>query len=672
MAIAPSASTPTTVLPAPPANRQTAAVSASACSHAGAKNVKINSISILQKIRDPNGPLKRSIRPAMDRGDRTSFSSIKEGDSGVAQTFTTSKTSSYLRNRYDAGGVDEEEAIDDGSITPPEDALGVSTTAGTTLLQGYVCPCDTFQGWKSISLGGRMASKSKSFSDLRPLGNRWAWDGQVEAPPAALEAPVAKVRGKYPPGRSQIETLPMELLGTIIDQLSTDIPPNGFTARNIDLMSLLLTSRTMHAATLATLYNHITIPHSRIFRKFLSHVSEHPPLGTIVRRLDFSHFNPTGSGITARERAQTLNLIPQTLLQCLSLTPNLREFLAQEHIDDDLDSEVIQKLLCGLPMLTALDFCACSSTSFRDSFNAVIHASPSPLPAILPITRLSLHECSILDSTIFSALLPRLPHLTHLDVAHTRITNSALFSIPKSARLTHLNLSKCTYLTGPEVVEFLSTHPAAQTLVCLNLAMDIKSHELLGSDDVTALLPVLPSSLRSLNLKGCEMNASHIPLLLPLTKHVEELGLSRNLELADITRLFIPDENLSIEEQVDWIPHTVCYIDVSDLSIDALDLGTLFGMRCLVLKSVTAPLTVLEVSAEVFKKLEKSPAVKRVGWCLKDAGRRYWLVRIQEDGQPFDDGLRDWKWGASYWGMRKIPVARAEVGGMYGHYMFKR
>ena len=148
----------------------------------------------------------------------------------------------------------------------------------------------------------------------------------------------------------------------------------------MDLMSLLLTSRGLHTATLATLYCHITIPHSRIFRKFLSHIENHPSLGTIVRRLDFSHFNPTGAGQTARERAQTLNLIPATLLQCLSLAPNLREFLAQEHIDDDLSSDIIRYLFCSLPKLKALDFCACSSTKFRDAFNAVFDASPSPLP----------------------------------------------------------------------------------------------------------------------------------------------------------------------------------------------------------------------------------------------------------------------------------------------------
>jgi hypothetical protein len=465
--------------------------------------------------------------------------------------------------------------------------------------------------------------------------------------------------------------IPANISGSIIDRLATDIPPNGFTTRNIDLMSLLLTSRGMHAATLATLYAQITIPHSRIFHKFLSHVSKHESLGTIVRRLDFSHYNPTGCGYTARERQNTQNLIPATLLKCLDLTPNLKEFLAQEHIDDELDTSVISKLLCSLPKLKALDFCACSSTKFRASF---ISATASPtLPASLPITRLSLHENTVLPSTIFATLLPRLPNLTHLDVAHTRITNEALLSIPTTAKLTHLNLSRCASLSGEAVVTFLSSHPAAKGLVYLNLAMNSKSAEMLSAEEITTLLPVLPSTLRSLNLKGSKMDASHIPLVLPLTKHLEELGLGRHLELKDLIRLFLPDQDASIEEQLNWIPHSLRYIDVSDLSAAQLDLGTLFGSLCPVLKSVTAPLEVLELSPEVFKKLERSPSVKRVGWCVKELGRRYWLVREFGEGYQGvrDSGERDWKMGAFFWGMRKIPVARQEVGGMYGHFMFK-
>lgn len=446
-------------------------------------------------------------------------------------------------------------------------------------------------------------------------------------------------------------------------------------------MSLLQTSRTIHAATLSTLYGQITIPHSRIFKKFLAHVSAYPSLGTIVRRIDFSHFNPTGAGMTARQRAETPYLTRQTLLECLNLTPNLQEFLAQEHVDDELSVEVLNALF-ELPKIKALDFCACSSTGFRDAFQAAISG---PLPTVLPIARLSLHECTVLPLSTYTTLLPRMPYLTHLDVAHTRITDEALFSIPNGVRLTHLNISRCAGLTGAGVVKFLTTHPAASELVYLNLACDVKSHELLTSEDITTLLPLLPTTLRSLNMKGSKMDATHIPLLLPLTKHVEEIGLGRHLKLKDLTRLFVPSapidtlpedlDEAEIEAQLSWTPHTLRYIDVSDLNSTELDLSTLFASSCPLLTSTSYPLEVLELSTDVYKKLENSPAsLKRVGWCVKDAGRRGWLVRVKkrEEGVRFDDGSRGWKWGAQFWGGRKVPVARQEVGGMYGHYMFKR
>lgn len=466
--------------------------------------------------------------------------------------------------------------------------------------------------------------------------------------------------------------------GSIIDQLATDIPPNGFTARNIDLMSLLLTSRSLHSATLCTLYSQITIPHSRIFRKFLSHITLHPPLGTIVRRLDFSHYNPTGAGMSRRERMETMNLIPETLKQCLELTPNLREFLIQEHIDDEIDFNVLKSLLCELPKLKAVDFCACSSTKFKNAWVQILDPSVIELPETLSIERLGLHDCTVLPSHTFTTLLPRMQNLTHLDVAHTRITDEALLSIPTTARLTHLNLSKCSFLTDEAIVLFLSTHPAASTLVYLNLGMDAKSHEIFDEDSISSLLKVLPTSLRSLSLKGSKMVPSHIKLLLPLTKHLEELALGRNLDLNIISQLFMPEE----ESKEEWINPQLRYLDVSDLSLSQLDLPYLFSARCPLLKNTSLPLEVLEVGSEPSKKLEKSQiTLRRAGWCVKEAGRRWWLVRDFGDqknkdgvaaGDRMDSGARGWKWGASFWGMRKIPVARAEVGGMYGHYMFKR
>lgn len=460
--------------------------------------------------------------------------------------------------------------------------------------------------------------------------------------------------------------------GAIINLLALDVPPNGLTRRNVDLMSLLLTSRTLHVATLSTLYSRITIPHSRIFHKFLTHISAHPNLGTIVRRLDFCHFNPSQLFSTAAERSKARNLTSETLLQCLELTPHLQEFLGQEYIDDDLDAAVLQKLFLGLPQLKAIDFCGCTSNSFKQSFLAII--SPN-WPKELSVQRLSLHKCLTLPSSVFEALLPRLTRVTHLDVAGTRITDAALASIPPTARITHLNLAKCTLLSARGVMDFLANHPAVKELQFLSLATDARSHQSFDADNITELLHILPKSLKSLSLKGSKMNASHIDLLRPLTKHLEELAVGRSLRPQDVNRLFVPDEDSDVAMQVDWVPHSLRYVDLSDFWGQELDLVYLFSNACAMLKPYSEPLEVVELAEDVLRRVSKSStALQRIGWQLSECGSRGWMVRQPNKNAtgPRDDGSRAWKMGAESWGMRKVPVAQAEVGGMYGSFMFGR
>lgn len=160
--------------------------------------------------------------PALaDRADRTSFSSTKESDTGVAQSFTDSKTSSYLR--WEIGPSESEEAIDDavsvnsGLTTPVEKIPEESTMLNPqSTLHGLVCPCDSFRGWKNISIGGKVASKS--FGDLRRLAMRWDWEAndvvsKKAAVPLISTSTVKKVDGTFLPGQSPFERLPMELLG---------------------------------------------------------------------------------------------------------------------------------------------------------------------------------------------------------------------------------------------------------------------------------------------------------------------------------------------------------------------------------------------------------------------------------------------------------------------------
>lgn len=458
--------------------------------------------------------------------------------------------------------------------------------------------------------------------------------------------------------------------------LSNDVPASGYTPRNTDLVSCLLTSRTIHVATINTLYYHITIPHSTNFSKFMTHLSEYSGLGTLVRRLDLSHFTSIGLSRSRQMHSEIQNMTSKTLLKCLELTPAIQEILLQEHLDDDIDDNVLRKIFFGLSKLKAVDFCATSSQSFVDAFSCVVTTLTEYPSTAISLRRLGLHECFTLPSSTFEALLPRLPHLTLLDVCHTRITDKALASIPQTAKLTHLNLGRCSQITGEGVVDFLTTHPAKNHLVYLNLLCDITRYRLLWEDDVTRLLPALPPTLRSLNLGGAKVRLSHIPLLLPLTKHLEELGLSSaELSLQDLNSLFRPpppppSDSLA-RAQSPWIPSSLFYLDLSNIL--SITQATLFSSSCILLNASTSPLEVLELGDKAISSLRECRNTnKRLGWVVREIGRRGWYVREPIRGQGPTSGRREWKMGAMWWGMRKVPVAWGEVGGLYGHYMFKK
>jgi len=609
-------------------------------------------------------------RPATpDRVSRSSFSSIRENESVLPQDFSHSKVSSFLNT--DEAISDDGDHSDTRSSSPPHGPDHQSAgrvnmiqtqfqpplTHPNSRLLGYWTPSDSFQGWKGINVKGKLASKS--FGDLQVLHKVWTTPLTSKAP--KKDAPK--------PGASAIERLPVEI-ANLIGYLAIDVPPNGIARRNVDLVSLLLTSKTMHLATLDTLYRHITIPHSKIFYKFLMHISERQALGTLVRRIDFCHFNPSQLFSTAAERKKAKNLTSETLLRCLELTPSVQEFLAQEYIDDDLSADVLRKLFLGLQNIKALDFCGCSSQDFRKAFSTIVE---DEWPSIPSLERVSFHKCMTLAPMVFERILPSLPRLTHLDVAGTRITDAALMSIPRTARLTHLNIAKCKLLSARTVIEFLTNHPAAKNLVFLSIAADARTDQPYRTEDINELLPILPKTLKSLSLKGARMEEGHMDLLRPLTKHLEELSIGRGVKLQDVNRLLVPDETDDVGMQVDWVPHTLKFLDLSDMWSNDLDLNYMLGNECAVLKSFSAPLTVVELAEDVFKRVSKSlHTLERIGWRTSECGVRAWIVRQTPNGEMIDDGRRKWKMGAESWGMRKVSVAVVDVGGMYGSYMFGR
>ncbi|KAL1903390.1 hypothetical protein Sste5346_000016 [Sporothrix stenoceras] len=633
---------------------------------------------------------------------RSSFSSIRERDSDLAQTFTSTKISSY--SSHNLKQLADEVAVSDEPSTPTSPLSAPSTAGDIVPSDNSMLLLPSQHGAVDFDLQARENDLAQSFA--RSL----AWlntpiESQVDASSVGLTDTVMEdvEDVKLTQSKQPLERLPFEIYRMIVDHLILDTPPNGIDRRNVDLMSLLVTSSSLYSMTLEALYRRVIVPHSRNFQKFFTQLEAHPDRGQWVRRLDFSHFSPVSLFATASARAAAKNLTSDTLLRCLNMTPNLQEFLVQDYLDGDIDESVIRKLLVGLPRMSALDLCGSSSVQFRNAFAAIAEtegpdSKDSTWPQKLGIQRLSLHKCISLPSTAFEFLLPKLNRLTHLDLAGTRVTNDALMSIPTTARISHLNLAKCSLLTAEGIIYFLTNHPAVNqdTLVFLSLGCDASTFQLLEVEDVTRLLPILPKTLKSLSLKGSKMDQSHMPSLREQAVHLEELALGRGLTLSDVGTLVqnaeaSPEEEKAAKEPTPT-PHELRYLDISDMEVENFNLTSLL-IDGLLLSQKTWPLEVIEVSDPVFKRVSKSNnALHRMGWRQSEIGSRSWLVR----GSPrssvqssrgrsslpgsvcirgtfaMENGQRKWKMGAQSWGMRKIPVAHAKVGGMYGSYMFGR
>jgi hypothetical protein len=147
------------------------------------------------KAMDSNSSL-RPHDPRADQLGRGSFSSIREHDSDLVQTFSLSKVSSYT--------LDGESAFEEDTPLPTNSMVEIQfrppVTQPSSKLHGYYVPADSFRGWKGIDIKGKLASKS--FGDLQILRSGFT---KQRSPP--------RRRGTCAPGDAPIERLPIEILG---------------------------------------------------------------------------------------------------------------------------------------------------------------------------------------------------------------------------------------------------------------------------------------------------------------------------------------------------------------------------------------------------------------------------------------------------------------------------
>lgn len=448
---------------------------------------------------------------------------------------------------------------------------------------------------------------------------------------------------ELPLGNTSIESLPTEILRLGAEALAQHSHPYNDVQH--DLLSCLLTSQALHDTAIPLIYRNVKFSKAATFHKFLNQIIKYPSLGRAVQCLDLSELGPLQA------------LSSDDLFTCLSATPLLKAFLAPEDID--LSTELLRKLLCGLPQLKTLNFHGCNSSSFAEAFVTLLEEQGLKIsPSIM---ELNLHGCNTLPENIFERLLPSLPLLRILDVTGTYISGVALRSLSLKARLTSLNISHCAFLSSRSVTKFLTSHPSViNSLVTLNAATKpIHEDATLSEEDLAKLLPNLPPTLKTLNLKNSTMTPEHLPALHKLAKQLEELNVGSDLRLGDLEALFLPSTSSTDAEEPrtppdEHKPDTVLTplaqaVAICNLhqrlaslptsasarwSLKTLDISSMsiFQQRKILTSFLlgrhSTPLHRIELSEEVYLMTKSLKNVANaVGWGVEWDGRHCFLVR---------------------------------------------
>lgn len=213
------------------------------------------------------------------------------------------------------------------------------------------------------------------------------------------------------------------------------------------------------------IYRYLNFTTARSFHKLLNTLKEtDSDLKRLIEVADFQELTSIGLGRTGEMNKMIKNLTNETLYEFLVLTRNtLREFLASEHIQGDIDQRVIYYLLSAGTVLSVVDFCGCSGSVFTQHFVSAVEkmGSHPSFRENFQITCLGLNDCTDIPNSTLTQLLNFLPELQKLDLTHTSIDdNTLIHNLPHWKNLTHLSFGECLQLTPRGILEFFSYHPA--------------------------------------------------------------------------------------------------------------------------------------------------------------------------------------------------------------------
>ncbi|QPG76127.1 hypothetical protein FOA43_003513 [Brettanomyces nanus] len=391
--------------------------------------------------------------------------------------------------------------------------------------------------------------------------------------------------------------------------------------RNIDNLSSV--NSVFYCLSLKYRYRYCVFIRSNMFYRFLLTLMSGPQngLGRFVQTLDFQEFTSVGLGRSSAMMLEIQDLTERTILQCLRLTPNLRQFLASESIEDDISTDIVDYLFNSMPLLECLDFCGSSGFKFANAFDSLpcVNLNDS-------LQRLSFHDCTDLSPATFRKILPGLHNLQRLDLTHTRVSAKDLMqALSNDCRLTHLSLSKCSNIGAThEFIRLLVNHRAINHdgLLWLNLQNEY-SVAILKAETITYLLQSLKChNLKYLNLNGySEVCQSHLNIITRKFLQLKSLSISHLEHGSDLSAL-----------------KQLLYLKYADLSSYMATKGELYNA----LLSLPEGLQTAEIKVSVSDVLPDVFVVGNKYWRCHNAGgqsRRVWVHRVDsyEEAELYDN-----------------------------------
>lgn len=375
-----------------------------------------------------------------------------------------------------------------------------------------------------------------------------------------------------------LSKIPPEIVYEILsyqfkDLMSNDHPSNSEKYHaNIRafLTSNATVNMTFNHVCRVLVYRYLNFTTARSFHKLLNTLKEGDEgLRKLVEVADFQEFSSIGLGRTGEMNKTIKNLTNETLWEFLMLTAdNLREFLASEHIQQDIDQKIIYFLFAPGTVLSVVDFCGCSGTAFSQSFVAAVDKFATQVTSKenFQITCLGLNDCTDIPSRTLGKLLGALPELQKLDLTNTAIDDETLINhLPHWKNLTHLSFGDCLQLTPRGVLEFFSYHPAVtdannnETLQWLNV--QVHAHTSTWTETQTLfLLKKLcqyghNKTLEYLNIGGFPLHFSDDPTVIntPYYHQCQDTLLFIKLNFPHLKSLNLKDISAPYERLVNFL-----------------------------------------------------------------------------------------------------------------------